>query len=54
VYKIWRGYFGLFQGEKSLNSWAIEIFFNEEKGKKNEKNCTVYFKTFTRVKINIF
>ena len=31
-----------------MNSWAIERFFNEEKGRKNETNCIINFQTFTR------
>jgi hypothetical protein len=39
--------FWSFYGKKSLNTWAIEICFNEEKGQKNEKNSMIYFEAFT-------
>jgi hypothetical protein len=40
--------FWSFSRQKYWNSWAIGRFFNKEKGRKNETNCIIYFKTFTR------
>jgi hypothetical protein len=47
VSKFWRRYSVLFQGKKSLNSRAIERFFNAEKGKKNKTKWAIYLKTVT-------